>query len=329
MKWLFFLIPVSFFLACNDSGSSASPFDEILNQPPFASLTDSIRKDPRRDELYFRRAILLNKNNLPEPALADFRKAWSLNKEESYAIGAGNTLLEKQADSAILFLQDAVKELPQSIFLHLLLARAFDAANKTDDALAVCRNILERDSVQVNTLVLKAELLEKKKDTAGVISSLEKAWQIVPGNLEISNKLIYHYAESRNPKAISMADSLIKRDTLHLHPEPYYVKGVYYSNTNDKTNAVRLFDETIQRDHRFLNAYIEKGKILLEQKKVNEALKTFQLANTISPAFPDAWYWMGQCQEALGQKDEAKLNYEKAFALDKTFTEAKEAADKL
>jgi len=38
---------------------------------------------------------------------------------------------------------------------------------------------------------------------------------------------------------------------------------------------------------------------------------------------------MGKCQEAVGQKDEAKLNYQRAYGLDKTFTEAKEAADRI
>jgi tetratricopeptide (TPR) repeat protein len=58
-------------------------------------------------------------------------------------------------------------------------------------------------------------------------------------------------------------------------------------------------------------------------------MKTFALANTISPSFADAWYWIGRCQEFLGQKEEAKLNYERAYGLDKTFTEAKEAAEKI
>ncbi len=65
------------------------------------------------------------------------------------------------------------------------------------------------------------------------------------------------------------------------------------------------------------------------KKKYTEALKTFQLANTISATFPDAYFWMGRCQEAIGQKEEAKLNYQRAYGLDNSFTEAKEAADRL
>ena len=116
---------------------------------------------------------------------------------------------------------------------------------------------------------------------------------------------------------------------MKLHADPYYVKGDYYANINDKAKAIQFFNETIRHDYNYLNAYIEKGKILLDQKKIAEAMKVFKLTNTISPAFPDAYYWMGVCQEALGQKEDAKLSYEKAFSLDKTFTEAKDAADKI
>lgn len=328
MKLFYSTFLMLLLLGCNNNNSS-SPYDEILSQPLFSSITDSIRKEPRRDDLYFRRAVLLNKNNFPEPALADFRKAWSLAKEESYAVGVSNILLEKKPDSAIIFLNEAIKEIPNSLFLQISLARSYDALGKTDEALKVCNAMLEKEPGQVNALLLKADLLEKKGDTANMVSSLEKAYSIVPFNREISNKLAYQYAESKNAKAVQIADSLIGKDSLDIFPEPYYVKGMYYSNTNDKAKAIQLFDATIKRDHRFLNAYIEKGKILLDQKKTNEALKTFQLANTITPSFPDAWYWIGRCQEILGDKAEAKQNYEKAYELDNTFTEAKEAAEKI
>ena len=325
MKLFFTSLSLLVLLGCNNNESS-SPYDELFSQPAFSSITDSIRKEPGRDDLYFRRAVLLNKNNFPEPALADFRKAWSLAKEESYAAGVSNILLEKKPDSAVLFLNEAIKEVPNSLFLPISLARAYDAQNKTDAALNVCNDILEKEPNQVNALLLKADLLEKKGDTTHMIAALEKAYSILPSNREIINKLAYQYAESKNAKALRIADSLISKDSQQLFAEPYYVKGMYYSNSNDKVKAIQLFDATIKRDHRFLNAYIEKGKILFDQKKTQDAIKTFQLANTITPSFADAWYWIGRCLEVLGDKAAAKENYEKAYELDNTFTEAKEAA---
>lgn len=329
MKLFLSLCLVFFVWACNNNDHSSSPFDNILSQPPYASITDSIRKEPGRDDLYFRRAVLLDKNNLPEPALVDFRKAWSLAPLEVYAIGISNILLEKKSDSAIVFLNQALRDLPKSIFLKLNLAGAYDAVGKTNEALATCDAILQQEQGQVSAWLLKSDLLLKKNDTSGAIIALEKAYAIMPLNREISNKLAYQYAEAKNNKAILLADSLIATDSLKLFAEPFYVKGLYYSNTGDKIKAIQLFDETIKRDHRYLNAYIEKGKVLFDQKKTAEALKTFGLANTITPSFPDAWYWIGRCQEVLGNKAEAKENYEKAYELDISFIEAKEAAEKI
>jgi tetratricopeptide (TPR) repeat protein len=314
--------------SCNDK-ESASPFDKVLTQPPYADLTDSIKNEPRRDDLYFRRGVLLNSNDLTEPALADFKKAWSLMKNEKYAFGLGNLLLDKKPDSAIIFLNDALKELPESFLLQLTLARSYNKVNKTDEALKICNTILEKNTMQVDVMKMKAELLNKKGNPAESISILEKAYSITPYDIELNYELAYKYAENKNPKVISLCDSLIKVDTLQIHAEPFYYKGIYFSNTGDKAKALTLFDEAITYDKYYMNAFIEKGRILYEQKKYTDAYNVFELANTLSNTFPDAYYWMGKCQEALGQKEEAKLNYQRAYSLDKTFIEAKEAIDSI
>src|SRR5215510_13333078 len=94
---LLFLVVV--FAACNNNKEEPSPFGDLLSQSPYVSLTDSIKKQPKNDELYFRRAVMLNKNNFPEPALADFQKAWSLHKHEKYAFAIANIWKDKNPDS--------------------------------------------------------------------------------------------------------------------------------------------------------------------------------------------------------------------------------------
>jgi tetratricopeptide (TPR) repeat protein len=329
MKWLCSVFILAVLIGCSNEKNETSPYESLLKQAPYARLTDSIQRYPKNDELYFRRAVLLNKANHPAPALVDFRKAWSLLKEESYALGISNILLDTRPDSAVLFLKDALKIIPESIFLHLILARAYDAQDKFSEAIIVCDTILNRAPEQVNALMLKADILEKKNDIPGQIVLLERAHYLLPQNLEVAHKLAYQYAETKNVKALSLTDTLIAKDSLKIHPEPFYIRGNYFVNTNNIPKALEAFDQTIGRDHRFLNAYIEKGKIQLNQKKTTDALKTFSLANRINPAFPDAWFWIGKCLEAEGHTADAKLNYEKAYGLDKTFTDAKEAADRL
>ncbi len=322
-------LPAIFFTSGCKGKEENSPFAQFLNQAPFVEVTDSIRKQAGNDELYFHRAVLLNKNNFPEPALADFRKAWSIRKDERYAFGISTILLERRSDSAILFLNESLKELPQSILLRINLAHALATQGKADEALNMCNAILAIDSSQLNMLLLKADLLEKKGISEESLVTLEKAYKLKPQDPELSHSLAFKYAQSRNPKTIAFCDSLIIRDPTGNHAEPYYFKAVYYSNSNDKAKALSFYDQAIQHDYNFLDAHMEKGQLLFDQKKTKDALKVFTLVTTISPTFADGYYWVGKCQESLGQKDEARLNYQRAYGLDKTLTEAKDAADRI
>src|SRR5258705_1423507 len=322
------LTAMIFLISCHDKNNT-SAFDDILNQQPYAPLTDSNKKEPKRDDLFFRRAVLLNQNNFPEPALADFQQAWSIKKEEKYALGISTLLMDKKPDSALVFLTRALKVLPNSFILQLSLARAYEAKGDTEGALMACDIILFSFPDHVDVLKMKAGLLDKKGDQQEAIHVLEKAYTITPFDINLNYLLADKYSATNDPKVIRLCDSLIKMDSLHIRPEPYYFKGIYYSNINDKTNALTQFNEAIKHDNNYFNAYIEKGRIHYESKKYMEAFKTFELANTISVTFPDAYFWMGKCQEAMGQKEEAKLNYQRAYGLDKTFAEAKEAADKI
>jgi tetratricopeptide (TPR) repeat protein len=328
-RFLLFVILCLALAGCNTNKKDTSPFADILSQQPYATLTDSIKSEPKRDDLFFRRAVLLNTNNLPEPALADFQKAWSLRKEEEYALGISTILLDKNPDTAIAFLTQALKEVPNSFLLHLSLARSYASQKKTDEALKICNNILQQNPQQVDVLKMKADLLDAKGNKAEAITTLEKAYRLTPFDVELNYMLALRLAETKNNRVISLCDSLIHADSLNLHADPYYYKGIYYSAVNDKAKALSLFDEAIRHDYNFLDAYIEKGSLLYDQKKFAEALKTFRLANTISNTFPDAYFWTGKCQEAMGQKDEARLNYQRAYELDKTFTAAKEAMEKI
>ena len=315
-------------IGCNDKGND-SPYGEILNQPPYSELTDSIKQQPENDDFYFRRAVLLNSNNLPEPALTDFKKAWTLKKEEKYAFGLGNLLLDKKPDSAILFLNEALRELPNSFLLQLTLARSLNAQNKTDEALKICNDMLQKNPEQVVVLKMKADILDKKGNKTETISTLEKAYHLTPFDVELNYMLALKLAESGNRRVISLCDSLIRADSLHIHAEPYYYKGIYYSSINDKAKALAFFDTAIRIDYNFLDGYIEKGSVLYEMKKYEEALAVFNLCLTVSPKFADAYYWIAKCQEAMGKKEEAKLNYNRAYSLDKNLTEAKAAMEKI
>ena len=301
----------------------------IFHKPPFSALTDSIRKDPTNADLYYRRGALLYQSNSINLAEEDLRKAWSLNPSEEYALSITTILQDRSTDSAIVFLQEANRKLPNSIALQVGLARGYQLKGKTAEAMAIADRILTQFPNQLDALLLRSELLKASNRNPEALATLEKAYAYAPFDAELTHTLAFEYAEAKNPKALSLADSLIAMDIRQEHAEPYYFKGVYYSNTGNTTEALRQFDRAIQQDYYFINAYVNKSIIYYEQKNYPGALKTLQLASTVAPTEATVYYWLGKTKEALGNKTEAKLDYQRAFGLDKTLTEAKEAAEKL
>jgi tetratricopeptide (TPR) repeat protein len=326
MRRFFFLVmPLAFIVACNNDTESS---DSVLSQPPFDLLTDSIHHAPRNAELYYHRGILLYQNNQPVYAEADIRKAWELKPKEEYALSLTTLLRQKNPDSAILFLQQAIQKLPNSIALQIGLARGYQKKGDNDKALAIADKIIQQYPGQLDALTLKSEILGKENKKSESLLYLERAYSLVPSDPALAYDLAYEYADAKIAKALSISDSAIKAKAPELE-KAYYIKGVYYTNVGNTEEALKNFDNAIRTNYNFLDAYRDKAQLLLDQKKYDAALKTVQLALKVAPASAEFYYLVGKAQEAMGNKAEAKVNYQRAYGLDKSMTDAKEAADKL
>jgi tetratricopeptide (TPR) repeat protein len=177
--------------------------------------------------------------------------------------------------------------------------------------------------------MLKSELLKQQNKNNESLAIIEKAYLYAPGDVDLVHQLAFEYAEAKNSRVLSLADSLIKADVEKRHAEPYYFKGLYFENTRNYKEAIKYFDLAIQHDFNFLDAYMDKGQTYYDQKKYADALKTFQLTTTVFPSQSLPYFWLAKTHQALGNKTEARLNYQRAYGLDKTFAEAKDSADHL
>jgi len=231
-------------------------------------------------------------------------------------------------------LRDSINKYPDNQLFRRELVLTLQEAGLYKEAIGVMdsMNIAKGDSanpkVYFNFLFKRAELLQLAGDTTKAIKTLELI--VTPGELtEAGLQLANLYAETKNPGTLAICDAMNKNDSAGTNPNPDYLKGVYYYNLSDYDKAIEQFNSCIRKDYTFLDAYMEKGRIFFKQKKYTEAINIYNIAINVSSTFADAYYWKGKCEEALGQKEEAKLNYQRALGLDKTLTEAKEAADKL
>ncbi len=315
-----------FFVGCTDSMNVA---DTIAEQPPYDKLTDSIRMSPKNPELYYHRGSLFYHNNQLLHAEHDLRTAWQLNPTEQYALSLTTILKQKNSDSAISFLKAALAKLPESISLQIGLARGYQQKNQLQQALAICDNILKKYPDQIDALLLKSEILKQQNKIAEALTLKEAAFSYAPGDVELGYDLAYDFAEAKNKKALRLTDLLLRSDSTENAAKAFYVKATYYANTGNATDAIANYNAAIRKDYNFLDAYLDKGELLHKQSKYKEALQVFELGQRISPSTAEFYFAIAKTQEAMGNKKDAKANYQKAYGLNKSMTEAKQAADKL
>ena len=225
-------------------------------------------------------------------------------------------------------LKNAVAQYPDSLLLIEDLIEYYRNNGNYDAAINITDEAIKKDSENVELWDIKGTLLFENGDTLKSIKAYETAINIYPLP-EYIIALGTLYAQTKNPKALTMADALLIADKAKAGREALFIKGLYYSYTSNKQKAITFFDSCISIDYTYMFAYREKAIALYDMNKYEKALEVLNRAITIQNNFDEGYYWRGRCFEKLDRKQDAIENYQMALLYDKNFIEAKEALARL
>lgn len=225
-------------------------------------------------------------------------------------------------------LRDAIAAHPDSLLLKENLIQYFRDNGNYFAAIKETNNALAKDSINARLWDIKAILLFEDGDTLNSISAFERAIEIFPDPGYIIS-LGTLYAQTKNPKALEVADALLIGRKANADKEAYFIKGLYHTYTGQKQEAIGFFDKCLSLNHTFMDAYREKAIALYDLGKYEDALAVLDKALTLQNNFEEGYYYSGRCLEKLNRKEEAILSYQNALVYDPNYTEAKDALAKL
>ncbi|MDQ6903988.1 MAG: tetratricopeptide repeat protein, partial [Bacteroidota bacterium] len=209
-------------------------------------------------------------------------------------------------------LQNAISQFPDSLLLVQDLIELYRNEGSYDSAIALTNAQIKKDSNNAYLWNMKATLHFENDDTVNAIKSLEHAVNIYPLP-EYIVALGTVYAEIKNPRSLMIADSLLKMNRTKRGKDAYFIKGLFYTYSNDKNRAINYFDSSLQLDYTYMFSYREKAIALYDLGNYDEALKVLKRAVTVQNNFDEGYYWMGKCYEKLNRKADAIQSYQTAL----------------
>lgn len=225
-------------------------------------------------------------------------------------------------------LKDSISQFPDSVLLKEQLIQYYRDNAEFDKAIAATDDALRLDSLNDRLWDIKGTLYFENEDTLNAIRAYETAASINPQARYII-MLGSLFAQTKNAKALIMADILLQNKIEGIEKEASFIKGLYYNFTGNKNKAIGFFDDCLRLDHTYMLAYREKGIALYDQGKYNDAIAVLDKAVTLRNNFDEGYYWLGRCLEKLNKPKDAIEEYKTALMYAPDYVEAREAIERL
>jgi tetratricopeptide (TPR) repeat protein len=225
-------------------------------------------------------------------------------------------------------LKDSIAKFPGSILLKEQLIQYYRDSEDFDKAIAYANEILQKDSLNDRLWDIKATLYFENDDTLNAIKAYETAVQLNPQPRYII-LLGSLYAQTKNARALDMADFLLKAKIADTDKEAFFIKGLYYNYAGEKIKAMSFFDKCLNLDYNYMIAYREKGIALYDMGKYEDAVTVLDKAVTLQNNFDEGYYWLGRCLEKLNKPADAIEEYKTALMYSPDYVEAKAALERL
>jgi Flp pilus assembly protein TadD len=120
---------------------------------------------------------------------------------------------------------EAIKVHPDSLLLRENLAQYHRENNQYTNALAVVKEVLEKDSSNARFWDIRGTLELESGDTSSALISYEKSIDLKPLP-EVVISLGVLYAQTGNPMALGIADGLMQASKAAAEKEALFIKGL-------------------------------------------------------------------------------------------------------
>ena len=316
--------------------------------------------NPQSAEAYAHLGLLDARQERYDEAVANYRKAISLNAElPGLQMNLGLSLfkakdfkgaikpfaaeLKKHPDDqrltillgmahygmgdyfvAIPYLQKAAEREPQSLPLRLTLAHSCLWSKQYQCVLDVYKEILTLNAESAEADMLAGEALDEKGDNAGATEQFRAAVRSNPKEPNAHFGLAYLlWTQNHFQEAATEFQTELDNDPQHLQARAYL--GDSYLQLKDYVKAQPELEKARAADASLALVHRDLGIIYAEEGRKEDAISELQKAIELDPKDVSPHWRLAKLYQSTGKKEEAKAEFAKASAMNKESIQASQA----
>ena len=161
----------------------------------------------------------------------------------------------------------------------------------------------------------------RQGDTVQALSLYQQSLRLKPRYLETYNQLASLYRVLRNPQAALVYNGQALR-YFPTNARLHYGRGLIYHSEGKLDSAMACYQQAMQRQSGYFQAYFQAGLIDQTYRRYYAALANYQRVQQLRPQFPRIDTYIGYCHEQMGQYDLAITAYTKAIGQNATDRQA-------
>jgi len=263
--------------------------------------------------------------------------------------GGDVTGAKRALGTAITEYRKALASKPADPVINLALGRTLVVDGENEEAASLFRGLITKDKTNLNGYyeLYRLDLSQRKIPEAEAI--LKEAIKNNPKDTQLRLTLAqFYYGANKRPELVALLNEM-KAD-LKEFPDAYFQSGDFYLRVGSFDDAVKQFEEGIQKDSprkttylkHEIEAYVRSGKtnlarekneeilkvdskdpearglkatFLLDKGDVNEAMSELQSVVTARPNNFVARFNLGRAHFARGEYEQARQEFDSAVQL--------------
>jgi tetratricopeptide (TPR) repeat protein len=249
-------------------------------------------------------------------ALKDADQALRIEPDDAlahYTRGKALALLGRDQESMAAYRQ-AVKLEPDDVDYLIAVGFMSRKAGALDEGLAALDKALKRDPKNDQALFDRALIWEVKKEDAKAIKDYDAVIALAPDSSAYSNRAALHASAGDHKAALADYEKAIELNGKD--PDLHIARGIELGELKRGDEELKAYDDALKLDPHAVSAKVNKGIVYAGRQEWRLAIEAYQAALQDSPKRADLIEAIGECLNELGQKDEARKQYDRALRMD-------------